>query len=106
MKRILTDFAIGFIAGFVTAAIFFGIVAGAVHYRNKGKERLEYVELQQEIEALREDVINLTADELFELSGVRGAADGAAEEFIRKRDEALQAFWQRRNARLRDQQTD
>jgi hypothetical protein len=97
MKRILTDFGIGFIAGFIFAAIIFGIVAGVLHTRNKNRELIEYVELQQEIEALREDVINLTSDELLDLSGIRDAADGAAAEFIRKRDEALQ--------RLRDRQT-
>jgi hypothetical protein len=90
MKRILTDFAIGSIAGFVAAAIIFGIIAGAVHLRNKDRERFEYVELQQEIEALREDIINLTSDELLDLPDVRAAADGATAEFLRKRDEALQ----------------
>jgi uncharacterized membrane protein len=97
MKRLLTDFGIGFIAGFVIAAVIFGIVAGAVHYRNKDREKIEYVELQQEIEALREDVINLTSDELLDLPDIRAAADGAAAEFIRKRDEALQRL-RNRNA--------
>jgi hypothetical protein len=92
MKRILTDFAIGFIAGFITAAIIFGIVAGAVHYRNKYREKMQYVELQQEIEALREDIINLTSDELLDLPDIRAAADGATAEFLRKRDEVLQRF--------------
>jgi hypothetical protein len=98
MKRLLTDFAVGLIAGFLIAAIIFGIILGVTHTRNKNREIMEYVELQQEIEALREDVINLTSDELLDLSGIRDAADGAAAEFIRKRDEALQ--------RLRDRQTD
>jgi hypothetical protein len=98
MKKILTDFAIGFIAGFFIAAVIFGIVAGAVHYRNKDRERIEYVELHQEIEALREDVINLTADELLDLPDIRAAADGATAELLRKRDEALQ--------RLRDRKID
>jgi polysaccharide pyruvyl transferase WcaK-like protein len=92
MKRILTDFAIGFIAGFVIAAVIFGIVAGAVNYRNKYREKMQYVELQQEIEALREDIINLTTDELLELPDIRRAAENAASEFERKRDEALQRF--------------
>jgi hypothetical protein len=98
MKRLLTDFGIGFIAGFVIAAIIFGTVAGFIHFRNKEREKQKYVELQKEIEVLREDVINLTSDELLDLSGIRDAADGAAAEFIRKRDEALQ--------RLRDRQAD
>jgi hypothetical protein len=92
MKRLLTDFGIGFIAGFVIAAIIFGTVAGFIHFRNKEREKQKYVELQKEIETLREDVINLTADELLDLPDIRAAADGATAEFLRKRDEVLQRF--------------
>ena len=92
MKKILTDFAVGFIAGFICAGIIFGIVAGIIHTRNKDKEKIKYVELQQEIEAMREDIINLTSDELLELPDVRRAADGAAAEFDRKRGEILERF--------------
>ena len=97
-RGILTEFAVGIIVGFIIAAVIFGSVAVIVHLRNKDKERMEYVELQQEIEALREDVINLTTDELLELPDIRGAADEAIAEFYRKRDEALQ--------RLRDRTFD
>ena len=92
MKRTLTDFAFGFIAGLVTAAVIFGIGSGIVYSRSKIKEKSKYVELQQEIEARREDVINLTADDLLDIPDVRRAADGATAEFDRKRDEALQRF--------------
>jgi hypothetical protein len=92
MKRLLTDFGIGFIAGFILAAIIFGTVAGFIHFRNKEREKIKYVELQQEIEALREDVINLTADELLDLPDIRAAADEATAGFLRKRDEVLQRF--------------
>jgi len=91
-KCMLTDFAIGFIAGLITAAVILGIVAGVVHLRNKEKEKIKHVELQQEIEAMREEVINLTIDDLLELPDVRRAADGAAAEFDRKRDEILERF--------------
>ena len=91
-KCVLTDFAIGFIAGFVTAAVIFSIVAGVVHLRNKDKEKIKYVELQQEIEAMRDEVINLTIDDLLELPDIRRSADGAAAEFDRKRDEILERF--------------
>ena len=91
-KIILTDFAIGFIAGFVTVAVIFGVAAGVIHARSKDKEKIKYVELQQEIEAMREDINNLTADELLELPDVRRAADGAAAESNRKRDEILERF--------------
>jgi hypothetical protein len=92
MKNLLTDFAKGIIAGFLAAVIIFGSVALVVYLRNKDKEKIEYVELQQEIEALREDIINRPADEFLEIPDVRRAADGARDEFDRKRDEALQRF--------------
>ena len=88
----VTDFGKGVLAGFLLAAILFGVVVGMILHRQKVKEIMEYVELQQEIEALREDVINLTTDELLDLPDIRGAADGAIEDFIRKRDEVLQRF--------------
>ena len=91
-KWVLTDFAVGFIAGFVIAAIIFSVVAGFVHARNKDREKIRYVEIQQEIEAMREEVINLAIDDLLELPDVRRAADGAAVEFERKRDEILERF--------------
>jgi len=95
-KRLLTDFAIGFIAGFVTAAIIFGIVAVTVYSRNREKmivkEFTEYAEKQQVIEELQEDYSNRAVDEFLEIPGVRGAADGAAAEFERKRDEIVHRF--------------
>jgi hypothetical protein len=93
MKNYLTDFAKGAIAGFVIAAIIFGCVAGFWHIRNKDKELIEYAERQIEIEALREDYLNRDPVEfLDDIPGVRGAADGAAAEFDRKRDEILERF--------------
>ena len=94
----VTDFGKGILVGFLLSTIIFGVVVGVMLHRIKIKEIVEYVELQQEIEALREDVINLTTDELLDLPDIRGAADGAIADFIRKRDEALQ--------RLRDRTTD
>jgi hypothetical protein len=92
MKNLLTDFSKGIIAGFVLAMIIFTTFAVAIHCRNKDKEKIEYVEQQMEIEALREDIINRPADDFLEIPDVRGAADSAAAEFDRKRDEALQRF--------------
>jgi uncharacterized FlgJ-related protein len=88
----LTDFARGIIVGFITAVIIFSVIAVVVYTRNKDMEKIEYVELQQEIEALREDVVNRPADEFLEIPDVRRAADGARDEFDRKRDEILQRF--------------
>jgi hypothetical protein len=92
MKNLLTDFAKGIIAGFLAAVIIFGSVAVVVYLRNKDKEKYEYVELQQEVEAMREDIINRPADEFLDIPGVQRAADGARDEFDRKRDEILQRF--------------
>ncbi|MDR2922074.1 MAG: hypothetical protein LBU85_01885 [Treponema sp.] len=88
----INDFLHGVIAGFIAAVIIFSSVAGLVCLRNRDKELIEYAEKQIEIEAVREDVINRAPDEFLEMPGVRGAADGAAAEFERKRDEALQRF--------------
>ena len=82
----------GFIAGAVAAGILAGVVAGLVFFHNRDKEILEYAKRQIEIEGLREDIVNRPAADFLEIPGVRGAADGAAAEFDRKRDEALQRF--------------
>jgi hypothetical protein len=88
----MKNFWIGVIAGFMLAAIIFGLVAGLVYFRNRDKELIEYVERQIEIEALREDVINRDPVEFFEIPGVRRSTDDAIAEFERKRDEILQQF--------------
>ena len=88
----LTDFAKGIIAGFVLSAIIFGLII-AIHFVNmRDKELIEYAEKQMEIEALREDYGNRDPVEFLEIPDVRRAADGAADEFQRKRDEAVQRF--------------
>ena len=103
MKNILTDFAKGIIIGFCIGIIVVGITAGLLNRHRKDKELSnyvrEYVERQESIEALREDYSNRDPVEfLDDVPGVRGAADGASAEFLRKRDEALQ--------RLRDRNSD
>ena len=95
MKKLcncLTDFGKGMIAGFLVAAIVFGVVVGLVAHRQKGKEIVEYAERQTIIEQLREDYGNRDPYEFLEDPGVRGAADGAAADFERRRDEALLRF--------------
>ena len=91
-KHYLTDFAKGIICGFIIALILSGFTAWIIHSRNKDRGLIEYAERQIEIEEMREDVINRPADEFLEVPDVRRAADGAAAEFDRKRDEALQRF--------------
>ena len=88
----LTDLGKGFIAGFLIAAIIFGLAAFLMNRHYKEKELVRYEEMQIEIQELREDYINRDPDEFFEIPGVRRAADGAADEFDRKLDEILQRF--------------
>jgi hypothetical protein len=93
----LTDFARGIIFGVVGTSIIFGLII-AFHFLNKrDKELIEYAKKQIEIEAVREDYRNRDPDEfLDDIPGVRRAADGAAAEFERKRDEILQRFRSKR----------
>jgi hypothetical protein len=87
------DLGIGFLVGFVFAVIIMSLLMALVvnHYRMK--ERIAYVERQEEIEAMRENYRNRDAVEFFDdIPGVRGAADGARADFERRRDELLQRF--------------
>jgi len=88
----ITDFGKGIIAGFLLSAIVFGFVVGFMVHRVKVKEIAEYAEKQVELQALQEDIVNRDSVEFFEIPGVRGAADSAAAEFERKRDEILFRF--------------
>jgi len=92
VKRLLTDFAWGFIFGFILAIVVCGAVAGLIYVCHKSKELNVYVEKQIEIEALHEDYSNRSVDELLEIPDVRRAADDAGNEFIKKRDELLYRF--------------
>jgi hypothetical protein len=93
----LTDFAKGIIAGVVGSVVIFGVII-AFQFFNKRertfspKELIEYAERQIEVQALCEDYGNRDPVEFLELPGVGGAVDGAAADFIRKRDEAVQRF--------------
>jgi ligand-binding sensor protein len=92
-KNILTDFAMGLIIGFIVAVVICGCIFGVIYSKQKNKEKIEYAERQQAIEQLVEDYSNTDPYEFIDtVPGVSGAADGAAADFIRKRDEALQRF--------------
>ena len=89
----LTDFAKGLIIGVVASALVFGVISVLFFNKKKEKEIIKYVEIQQEIEALREDYSNRDPLEFVDsVPGVRGSVDGAIGDFTRKRDEALQRF--------------
>ena len=86
----------GFLAGVLFAGIIFGFISVLVYSSNREKmivkEFTEYAEKQKIIEELQEDYSNRAVDEFLEIPGVRGAADGAAAEFERKRDEIVHRF--------------
>ena len=88
----MNDFLKGVVTGFLVSVIVFGVCIAFYFFHERDKELIEYAERQFEIEALREDYINRDPVEFLEVPGVRGAVDGAAAEFERKRDEALQRF--------------
>ena len=89
----LTEFAKGIIIGLCVGIIIAGLAAGLLSRHKKDKELIEYAEKQQAIEALREDYGSRGAGEFLDgNTGIRRAADGAAAEFDRNRDEALQRF--------------
>ncbi|MCL2129168.1 MAG: hypothetical protein FWH35_02310 [Treponema sp.] len=86
----LTDFAKGIITGVVGSVIIFSVII-AFHFLNKrNKGLIEYAERQIELQELREDYNSRDPNEFFDIPGVRGAADGAAAEFERRRKEAIQ----------------
>jgi hypothetical protein len=91
-KFYLTDFAKGVICGALVAIAIFSIIAIITYSNRRDKELIEYAKKQIEIEELREDIINRDPDEFLEIPNVRRAADGAAAEFERKRDEILERF--------------
>ena len=89
----MSNFIKGIITGVVATLIIVGVVCGLVYFHKRDKEILQYVEQQMEIEALREDYSNRDPVEFLEtVPDVRRAADGAAADFDRKRDEAVQRF--------------
>jgi hypothetical protein len=88
----MKDFWKGFIAGVVGTLIIIFIFLAFRQLNKRDKELIDYAEKQMEIEELREDIGNRDPDEFLEIPDVRRAVDGAASEFERKRDEALQRF--------------
>jgi hypothetical protein len=95
----MKDFIKGVVAGALSVLFIFGVIFTLVYFyrreRAYKKELIEYAEKQIEIEEMREAVINRDPDEFLEIPGVRRAADGAAAEFERKRDEAIRAIQRR-----------
>jgi hypothetical protein len=80
----------GVITGAAGMLVLVLLVLAFRFFHNRDRKILEYMEAQHEIETLQEDIDNRPPDEFLEDPGVRGAADNAAGEFQRKRDEAVQ----------------
>jgi hypothetical protein len=83
-----------FLKGVLTgAAVMLALVLLISVFRffyNRDRKIYEYMEAQNEIQTMREDIGNRPLDEFLEDPGIRGAADSADAEFRRKRDEAIQ----------------
>jgi hypothetical protein len=86
----MNSFWKGVITG-VAGMLFLAVLVLALRFFNERDKKIyEYMETQNELQAMQEDIGNRPLDEFLEDPGVRGAADNAAGEFRRKRDEAIQ----------------
>ena len=74
--------------GFVLALVL--LVTAFRFFWERDRKIFEAMEAQHEVQAMQEDISNRPADEFLEDTAIRGAADDAAGEFRRKRDEAIQ----------------
>jgi hypothetical protein len=84
------SFLKGVITGAASMLVLVLIVMVFRFFHERDRKIFEYMEAQNEIQAMQEDIGNRSPDEFLEDPGVRGAADNAADEFRRKRDEAIQ----------------
>jgi hypothetical protein len=66
------------------------IITAFRFFSERDRKIYEYMEAQNEIQTMQDDIGNRPPDEFLEDPGVRGAADNADAEFRRKRDEAVQ----------------
>jgi len=92
MAGTLKIFGKGFISGFLIAGVLFGVIAGVSYFRNRDKEIVKYVELQQVIEEMREDYVNRDPVEFLDIPDVRGAVTEAASDFDRKLEEIFKRY--------------
>jgi hypothetical protein len=86
----MNSFLKGIITGAAGMLVLVLIVMVFRFFHNRDRKIFEYMEAQNEIQTMQEDIGNRSPDEFLEDPGVRGAADNAADEFRRKRDEAIQ----------------
>jgi hypothetical protein len=86
----MNSFLKGVITGAAGVLVLVLLVLAFRFFYNRDRKIYEYMETQNEIQAIQEDINNRPLDDFLEDPGVRGAADNAADEFRRKRDEAVQ----------------
>jgi hypothetical protein len=86
----MKNFWKGAIAG-AGAVLALGLAIGAaVFFRERDRRIYEYFEAEYAIQGLREEMGDRPPAEFLDDPYIRGAADNAAADFQRKRDEALQ----------------
>jgi hypothetical protein len=86
----MNNFFKGIITGAAGMLLLVAVVLVFRFFRERDRKIYEYMEAQNEIQTMQEDIGNRSLDEFLENPGVRGAADNADAEFRRKRDEAIQ----------------
>jgi hypothetical protein len=86
----MNSFLKGIITGAAGMLVLVLLVLAFRFFHNRDRKILEYMEAQNELQVMQEDIGNRLPDEFLEDPGVRGAANNAAGEFQRKRDEAIQ----------------
>jgi hypothetical protein len=87
----MNKFFKGVITGAAAMLLLVMLVLVFRFFHERDRKIFEAMEKQREIEALQEDIGNRDPYEFLDgVPGVRGAADSAADEFRRKRDEAVQ----------------
>jgi hypothetical protein len=86
----MNSFWKGVITGAAGMLVLVLLVLAFRFFHNRDRKIFEYMEAQNELQTMQEDIGNRPLDKFLEDPGVRGAADNAAGEFQRKRDEAVQ----------------
>jgi hypothetical protein len=97
MEEVMKDIMKGVVLG---VSLTLGILLMVLLFRffnERNRKIYEMMEAQNEIQEMREDVINRDAAEFLDEPGVRGAADRARDEYYRKLDEILQRYGSERS---------
>jgi hypothetical protein len=89
----------GVITGVTVTLLLVFLITAFRFFWEKDRKIFEAMETQHEIELLQTDIGSRPADEFLEDAAIRGAADDAAGEFRRKRDEAIRAIRRSRIAK-------